>query len=54
MKYNQLPLTFAFLSTATLALGLFITFEKLHAQSNAIVLHAQPDAGGTDLVSAFH
>ena len=37
MKYNLLPLAFAFLSTATLALGLFITFEKLHAQSNAIV-----------------
>lgn len=54
MKYNLLPLAFAFLSTATLALGLFITFEKHHAQSNAIVLHAQPDAGGTDLVSAFH
>ena len=45
MKYNLLPLAFAFLSTATLALGLFITFEKLHAQSNAIVLHAARSGG---------
>ena len=54
MKYNLLPLAFAFLSTATLALGLFITFYTLHTQSHAVVLHAPPDDGGTNQVNAFH
>ena len=54
MKYNLLPFAFAFLSTATLALGLFITFYTLHTQSHAVVLHVPPDDVGTDQVSALH
>jgi hypothetical protein len=38
MKNNLLPLAFALLSTATLALGLFITFGKLQAQQPVVVL----------------
>ena len=38
MKNNLLPLAFALLSTATLALGLFITFGQLQAQQPVVVL----------------
>lgn len=38
MKNNLLPLAFAFLSTSTLALGLFITFGQFQAQQPVVVL----------------
>lgn len=54
MNNNLLPYVLGALSTATLALGLFISFHELHEHHSSIVLYDLPDPGGTDHVSALH
>ena len=54
MKHNLLPYALGVLATATLALGLFISFHDLHEHHSSIVLYDLPDPGGTDHVSALH
>jgi len=52
MKNKLLSLALAVLSTATLALGLLITIDKLQAKKNDIVLRSIPEPG-TDMVTAL-
>ncbi|MGB0171879.1 MAG: hypothetical protein ACPF8Y_07850 [Flavobacteriales bacterium] len=54
MNNNLLPYVLGALSTATLAMALFISVDKLHAEQNGIVLHDIPDPLNAELVSALH
>ena len=53
MKNNLLFYVLGALASATLALGLFISFHELHEHHISIVLHDLPDPGSTDYVSAL-
>ena len=54
MNNNLLPYVLGALASATLALGLFISVNKLHAEQHGIVLHDIPDPMNAELVSALH
>lgn len=54
MKNNLFLYVLGALSTATLALGLFISFHDLHDHHTSIVLLDIPDPGDTDCFSAVH
>jgi len=54
MKNNLLLYVLGALASATLALGLFISFHELHEHHSSIVLYDLPDPGSTDYVSALH
>lgn len=54
MNNNLLPYVLGALASATLALGLFISFNALHEHHSSIVLYDLPEPGGTDYVSALH
>ena len=54
MKNNLLPYVLGALSTATLAMALFISIDKLHAEQHGIVLPDIPAPLNTELISALH
>ena len=54
MKNNLLPYVLGALSTASLAMALYISVDKLHAEQHGIVIHDIPDPLNTELISALH
>lgn len=54
MKNNLLPYALAALCTATVAMALTLSADKLHAEHNGIVLNDMPEPSGSELVSALH
>ena len=54
MNNNLLHYVLGALSTASLAMALYISVDKLHAEQHGIALHDIPDPLNTELSSAPH
>ena len=54
MKNNLLPYALAALCTATVAMALTLSADKLHTEHNGIVLNDMPKPSNSELVSVLH